>query len=479
MGYSRMMVHRIPDRFRLRVARIALLATGALLPAACSTANEVVFDGTPAPPSSNQSPSVADALPTDAREADITTVTTAPITTLTTPATTVTTVTTVAGQVTNPTLALSERPVEVLPGQIVVNDVATSSVTILGPRPGQVEPFVALGESLQQPTWSPDGEQVAWSGAGGPDGYSVMVRSSDGGETNRYSTPFAVFYMQWRPDGRAIALLGASEPGQVGLAVLDLDGETVTSLNSSSSYYFHWSPQGTDLVTHLGGTRLEQLDSLTGDSFLFEVLDPVNSAFQAPSWMPDGESILYVKPAGADSVGAQDELVRYSIDTGKIEVLAEGAGFFTFAPSPDGRTVAYSVRNLDGITTMEVVDLESGGREEIKAPSTLAWQWSPDSRKILLLGVGDQAMSVGVYEAGRISFYQEIIPTSTFLQNYLYFWSQYDLSHSLWAPDSSAFVFPAIDGRVEAVFLQYLDDDLPVLLGPGSMAIFSPAASDL
>lgn len=471
------MVRRTTGSSCSRVVGIALLAAGALLASACSTSSsEVVFDGTPTSPPRNPPTSVA--IPSSAATsgADSATMTTTPITTQAIHATTESTV---ADPAASPTLALSDRPVEALPGQIVVNDIRTSSVTILGPRLGQVEPFAAPGEILQQPTWSPDGSLVAWSRAGERDGFSVMVRTSSGGQATRYPTPFAAFYMQWRPDGRAIALLGSTEPGQVGLAVLDLDNETVTSLNSSPSYYLHWSPEGSELVTHLGGTRLERLDSLTGDTFLFEMLDPLNSAFQAPSWMPDGKSFLYVRPARPDPAVGQDELVRYSIGTGRSEALAEGAGFFNFAPSPDGQSVAYSVRSLDGVTTMEVVDLGSGRREEIKAPSTLAWQWSPDSRKILLLGVGDQAMSVGVYEAGRISYYQEIIPTTTFLQNYLYFWSQYDLSHSLWAPDSSAFVFPALDGSVDAVFLQYLDDEFPVLLGPGSMAVFSPVASDL
>lgn len=375
---------------------------------------------------------------------------------------------------TTPTLALSERRIEALPGQIVVNDLRTRSVTILGPGIGQVEPFASPGEDLQQPTWSPDGTRLAWSSAGS-EGFSVAVSSNRGGQAAQYATPFAVFYMQWRPDGRALALLGSPEPGQVGLAILDLGTETVTQLNSSSSYYLHWSPGGEELITHLGGTRIEHLDPSTGNASPFETLDPVNSVFQAAAWTPDGRSILYVRPADADSAGTQDELVMHDVSTGAIEVLAEGSGFFNFSVSPDGQAVALSIRSLEGVTSMEIVDFASGRIEEIDAPLTLAWQWSPDSRKILLLGVGDQAMSVGVYESGEITRFQEIVPTTTFLQSYLFFWSQYDLSHSLWAPDSSAFVFPAFDGSTDAVFLQYLDDELPVLLGPGSMAVFSPA----
>ena len=459
-------VSRHPPRF----TGIALLVAGiALLVASCSTSNEVVFDGAPTP-STTPSPAGTAVQETITGEtgavATVTTATTAPPDYATGATST--------SLETSPTLVLSERRVDSLPGQIAVNDLRTRSVTILGPRAGQFEPFIAPGEDLQQPTWSPDGSLLAWSGAGS-EGFSVVVGSATGSETSRYPTPFAVFYMQWKPDGSAIALLGSPEPGRVGLAILDLESETVTPLNSASSYYFHWSPVREELITHLGGVRLEQLDPSTGDTALFETLEPVNSLFQVATWTPDGDSILYVRPADPDSAETRDDLVMHDVSTGNIEVLAGGAGFFNFAVSPDGNSVAYSIRTVDGMTSMEIIDLASGEREQIDEPLTLAWQWSPDSRKILLLGVGDQAMSVRVHESGKITRYQEIIPTSTFLQNYLYFWSQYDLSHSLWAPDSSAFVFSAFDGNADTVFLQYLEDDLPVLLGPGSMAVFSPA----
>ena len=463
---------------RARLAATAVLAAGTLVVASCSAPREVVFEGTPTPS--------VDAVPTST-SADsgnrVASTSSVPGPTSTVTAAAPPDITTVAG--TSPvtsladapsTLAISERSLVELPGQIVVNDLRTRSVTILGPKAEQFEPFATPGEDFHQPTWSPDGTLLAWSRAT-PEGFSVVVSSHTGGPATRYDTPFGVFYMQWRPDGRAIALLGASEPGRVGLAILDLDSRTVTALNSSTSYYFHWSPDGAEMITHLGGTRLEQLDPATGNTSLLEILDHVNSAFQAAAWTPDGRSILYVRPAPPDATGTQDELVSHDLTTGEVDVLAEGAGFFNFAMSPDGKAVAYSIRSLEGSASMGIVDLASGSTEEIDAPFTLAWQWSPDSRKILLFGSGENAMTVSVYESGRITRYQDILPTATFVQNYLFFWSQYDLSHSLWAPDSSAFVFPAFDGNADFVFVQFLSDQLPVLIGPGSMAVFSPAST--
>ncbi len=448
---------------------VVLVAVAGL---SCSTPNEVVFEGTPDSAASRTS-STARTATTRPAPQPTTSITTSPSAT-TTPGSALPTP---AGGTSIPvsSLAVSDRPIDRLPGQVAISDPSGGSITILGPGTEQVSQFTAPGEQLHQPTWSPDGSLLAWSHAT-REGFSVVVSSPDGDRAT-YETPFGVFYLQWRPEGGAIGLLGASEAGQVTLAILDLETGLVTPLNSAPSYYFHWSPEGDRMITHLGGNHLELLDPGTGASSLLRRLDQITSAFQAAVWTPDGESILYVRPASPDQAGAGDELVIHHLETGETDPLAQGTGFFNFAVSPDGLTVAYSIRDPSAGTSMAIVDLATGRTRPIDAPATMAWQWSPDSRKILLLGVGDQAMTVKVYESGRITQFQDIIPAATFVQNYLLFWSQYDLSHSLWAPDSSAFVFAAFERNTDRVFLQPLATTRPVLLGPGSMAVFSPAAS--
>ena len=446
----------------VRSGAVALLAVGALLATSCSSSNEVIFDNPTPEPSVTTSP--PETTTTVATRVETTTESTTVITRA--PAGTT--------APTRPTLALSENQINGLTAKVVVDGSQDESMTIIGPGADRLELLDSVAGDTHQPTWSPDGQFVAWASAA-DDAYSVVISPTSGGRTTTFETPFGVFYMQWRPDSRAIGLLGSSEPGMVGLAILNLDEGTVTSMNSSLSYYFHWSPEGDELITHLDGTRLELLDPSTGDASLLQALNPVNSAFQAAAWTPDGRSVLYVRPAPPDSEVAQDALVIHNLDTGEIDVLGQGIGLFNFAVSPDSKSVAYSIQNIGAATSMQVVDLATGRSENIDAPRTFAWQWSPDSHKILLLGVGADAMTVSVYESGNIAYYQNVTPTRTFLQQYLAFWGQYDLSHSLWAPDSSSFVFPAFDRGMELVFLQLLDDELPILLGPGSMAVFAPA----
>ena len=471
MRYSREMMPHIGVVQRPTFLTVALLAIGFLLTTSCTTSDEVVFDGaTP-----DQADTSTTGVPTT-----LSPVTSPQAETATTPAASsgTTVVVTRAAETattsTPSTLAVSEQHIDSLTGQVAINGPLTESVTILGPGTARLELFAAVGEFITQPTWSPDGRFVAWSRTS-PEGYSVVVSSTGSGLGTPYETPFSVFYMQWAADGRTLGLLGSPEPGRVALAILDLDSETVTSMNTSSSYYFHWSPDGNEMITHLDRARLELFNPMTGDTSPLDTLQLVRSDFQAAAWTPDGRSILYVRPGIRGQEESPDELVIHNLDTGEIDVLGEGAGFFNFAVSPDGKSVAYSIQGVGVVTSMQVVDLATGRSEQVDAPRTVAWQWSPDSHKILLLGLGTNGMTVEVYEAGNITSYQEIIPTDTFLRSYLVFWGQYDLSHSLWAPDSSAFVYAAYDRDSNLVFLQLLDEELPILLGPGAMAAFAPA----
>lgn len=459
---------------------VALLAAVIVLTAACSPpGNEVIFEGaapeTTAPagaeprPASTE-PSAPEAAPSgpDAAEAA--------------PAAEQTQVTEAAEP--GPAAAEPPAPLDISPRdldlesmQMAVNGPSGRSVTVFGPNTEQVELYAAEGEFVSQPTWSPDGRSVAWARISA-EGASVAIGRAEGGPVRSYETPFGVYYMQWRPDGRALGMLGSPDPGRVALAILDLDRGAVIPMNSSTSYYFHWAPAGNELITRLGRASLALLDPDTGDASPLEAAVPANSDFQAAAWANEGRSILYVRPAGGASGGPEerrDELVIHDLDTGEVEVLGEGAGYFNFSLSPDGSSVAYSIQNLGTTTAMRVVDLATGGTEEIDAPGAFAWQWSPDSRKILLLGVGPNALTVSVYESGGITRYQDIVPTDTFLRSYLLFWGQYDLSHDLWAPDSSGFVYAAFDRNDDYVFFQPLDEANPILVGPGSMAAFSPA----
>lgn len=450
------------------------------LGAACSAGgNEVVFDGNPSAETSTVPTGEAGADPAATSLPAGTATGEAPttVTVASAPAsaeTTTTTITTAATTTAPATLELSDRGIEALTAPVLVDGRFGAGVAVLGPGAERNDLYVETADGyLAQPIWSPDGQLVAFSRASST-GNWLVVGPGTGGSLLAYETPFAAFYIHWSPDGRFVAMLGAAD-SQVALAVLDLDTGMVEMLDFANSYYFHWSPDSSRVLTHLDSSRLQILDPSSGEITQIAAFDFVWSAYQAPSWMPDGRSILYVRPAGNQSEEASDELVIHDLASGQVDVIATGAGFFSFAVSPDGARVAYSLHNLADSTSMYLVEPSSGEVAQLDAPDTVAWQWSPDSRKILLLGINEESrLSMDVYQDGTITAYPDITPSENFLRSYIPFWNQYGRSHTLWAPDSSAFVYAAAERGDDHVFLQLLEEERPVLLGAGSMAVFSP-----
>ncbi len=460
----------------MRSPTLALVAVMVALGAACSTrGNEVVFDGNPSAETTTVAAAEAGTEPAATSLPAGTAAGEAPTTlTVGSSETTTTTITTTAIATAPAALELSDRGIEALTAPVLVDGRFGEGVTVLGPGAERNDLYVETADGyLAQPIWSPDGRLVAFSRASST-GNWIVVGPGTGGALLAYETPFAAFYIHWSPDGRLVAMLGAAD-AQVALAILDLDTGIVEMLDFAASYYFHWSPDSSRVLTHLDSSRLQILDPSSGEIAQIAAFDFVWSGYQTPSWMPDGRSILYVRPAGNQSEEPPDELVIHDLASGQIDVIATGAGFFAFAVSPDGRQVAYSLHNLARPTSMYLVEPSSGEVTELDAPNTVAWQWSPDSHKILLLGVNEGSrLTMDVYQDGTITAYPDITPSENFLRSYIPFWNQYGRSHTLWAPDSSAFVYAAADRGNDYIFLQLLEEERPVLLGAGSMAVFSP-----
>jgi len=378
-----------------------------------------------------------------------------------------------------PPIGLSTADLASLPGRLVINGDQRQSVTVIEADLVTLPLTDTQAEFASQPTWSPDGQSVAWSRVMSDGTASVVVSSATDGSSTEYITPFQVFYIQWRPDSGALGVLGAGGEGTA-LAIIDLGDGQVTQKHSAGSFYFVWSPDGKTLVTHLNGSIIELVDVATGRR---TPIDTETGTFEAPQWTPDGESIIYIRPIIIQTAGLgglvaaqanRDELVVHNVATDEVTVLAEDAAMNGFSLSPDSTEIAYTAGRSGVETDMFVVDLATGERESLEVGLVFAWQWSPDSRKILVFGIEDAGIVLRVWNSGTVTDYFRALPTGTFFNRYLIFWGQYTRSMTVWAPDSSAFVFAATDRGDDYVFLQRIEDGFPSLVGPGSVASFSP-----
>ncbi|HVR42257.1 MAG TPA: hypothetical protein VMS56_02330 [Thermoanaerobaculia bacterium] len=100
-----------------------------------------------------------------------------------------------------------------------------------------------------------------------------------------------------------------------------------------------------------------------------------------PRWMPDGESILFVRFEPDPDGYFHPDLFLWELESDTVTRLTRLADLRDPDPSPNGRT-AVAVRNRHGFSELVEVDLNTGAVESIGAPSVAEiWsspRWSPD-----------------------------------------------------------------------------------------------------
>jgi TolB protein len=325
----------------------------------------------------------------------------------------------------------------------------------------------AIGTHLQ-PTWSPEGDLIAYASATGTGG-EIRVVGSDGADLRSVEVDAAPFYLCWSPDGSRIATLGPSPATGIEALVVDVGAElTVRRLGGGQPFYFSWAPDGEAVLSNVGGARLAD-QPLGGDPV---VISESPALFQAPDW--DGERRVFAVAGGpggvliAEEGGERQEVVEFS---GAISFDLAGDRL-AYLVSGDGQVVAARrealERALPGVLT--VVDLESGEQTAAGRDGVLAFQWSPDGASLLFLrAAGDAELRWHVWSPEVTMDFEAFVPTRLYLSQYLPFFDQYARSQTQWSPASDAFAYAGTgaDGRMGVWVQDLVAGSAPFLAAEG------------
>jgi Tol biopolymer transport system component len=213
--------------------------------------------------------------------------------------------------------------------------------------PMQLVPLVSELYDEGAPSLSPDGTMVAFrcvsplgpgTGGGGTD---ICVKGIGTEVVRRlFETPESESNPAWSPDGREIAFVRARK--------------------------------GIFSVSHLGGPERQLSDSGTH-----------------VGWMPDGKSIL-IRDEGSERTFG---IYRIDLDTKRKRRLTfppYGVGDFTFAASPDLRSLAFVRSERPGIMDLYVVPIEGGTPRRLTDWNAVVSDvvWTADSRELIYSAVG-------------------------------------------------------------------------------------------
>ena len=374
------------------------------------------------------------------------------------------------------------------PGQIVYMTLG-GDIALIDPGGGQpvlvtndaiVSERSGLARFYQNPTFSPDGRQLAFVGVTLNAATETITRTvyvapaqAQAQRINAHTSRSGpIPYLDWAPNGRLLAFLTFDAQQQTGeLRVATSDGATTGRVDIGQSAYWHWRADSGAIVARVGGqagtTSAQAADRLIVIDMARQSARALNvtpGAFKSPHYSPDGRHMLFVA-----RYAGQDELALADAEGQPICAIAPINNIAAFAWSPDGRRVAWldAETAFTSPTPLFMADLRSGQRGRIHDRAS-AFFWSPDGGRLavysLVTGTPPANIEENIRRAGSASAEEDTLltrieivdarngsavqvadtlPTREFVQ-YLAYFDQYSRSTTPWSPDGRRLVFHTI-----------------------------------
>lgn len=236
-----------------------------------------------------------------------------------------------------------------------------------------------MPEGACQPTWSPDGERLAFISPCGSNqeiypGASIFLVNVDGsGVTGLPYTPGGDFDPAWSPDGSQIAFTSIRDFNRAQIYVYDFEDEEVRSLSANTvrDNQPAWSPEGDQIAfitTRRGPYQIWIMDSEGGEPFLLSRSGSLKNSH--PVWSPDGKAILFTQ---SELLGGVPRLMWMLVQEGNYQesrLIPEVIPMREASYSPDGHWIAFEswpdgsnhdiyIMTLNGVARQRLTEEES------------------------------------------------------------------------------------------------------------------------
>src|SRR3989442_10261942 len=178
--------------------------------------------------------------------------------------------------------------------------------------------------SLSNPSWSPDGRQIAFEQFPG----FIWVMNADGSAATRLTDGSTLERdPSWSPDGREIAFTGVD--GDREIYVMNADGSAPRKLtnNSFRDAAPSWSPDGSKIAFESdrdGNTEIYVMNA-DGSSQTRLTNNPASDTW--PTWSPDGRQIAFASDRDGSSPFENFEIYVMNADGSAQTRLTNNPGF--------------------------------------------------------------------------------------------------------------------------------------------------------
>ena len=209
----------------------------------------------------------------------------------------------------------------------------------------------------------------------------IYVMDSDGRNQVRLTDdPANDLDPSWSPDGERIAFVSNRERGQEQIYVMDSDGGNPMRLTNDSTHQEPaWSPNGDKIayVRNRGGRQIWIMDADGGNQTQFTEV----GQNRHPAWSPDGGRIAFRSLKN----GAAGLFVMEKNGSNPKRLAPDRNITSNPAWSPDGQRIAYDESLGFWPSSIYVVESDGGGQPESLTDNlTNKWgpTWSPDGDMI-------------------------------------------------------------------------------------------------
>lgn len=211
-----------------------------------------------------------------------------------------------------------------------------------------------LGHQLEQPSWSPDRNKVAFNvylpNRGGDFDFlnsEIFVVDADGTERRRLthdSEP--VVAPAWSPDGTRVVFARADEESSWELWAMNSDGSDQQLLtDATTAGDAAWSSDGRRIVFSQFLYHKGERDPHNQELFVMDIASRTVTRIthtpareSAPAWSPDGSHIAFISEASGKESGL---FVMNTNESTPTELVPQGVSSVPgLAWSPDGRRIA-------------------------------------------------------------------------------------------------------------------------------------------
>lgn len=233
----------------------------------------------------------------------------------------------------------------------------------------------------QLPSWSPDGNQIAFDSNRQKKDNDIFIMNADGsGVRDLTDRREKDTVPAWSPDGTQIAFVSARK-GNWEIFSMSVDGGVAEDLTNDGAEDFSpaWSPDGRRMLFHsnrdgnfeiyvmnVDGSNVQRLTNNSADDF-------------APAWSPDGQHVIFQSNRDGDN-----EIYVMNADGSSVVQLTSNR-FDDTNPdwSPDGKEIAFS-SNRDGNVEIYVMNADGSDQRRITNnpanDSSPTWRPMGDSR---------------------------------------------------------------------------------------------------